>query len=65
MFWRTNKNAEMLAAIERLDRRMAEVEGAIVVIAEHVEVLEEKAEAQPKRIARLLEGWKPDTMRTM
>jgi hypothetical protein len=60
MCWfRTNKNAEMLAAIHRLERRMCDIEGAIVVICDHIEALEEKAEAQPKRIANLLERWRP------
>ena len=63
MFWRrsNNKQAEMLAAIARLERRCADIEGAIVVIAEHVEILEEK----PARIASLLQKWEPDGTRPM
>jgi hypothetical protein len=64
MFWR-NKHAEMLAAIHRLERRCADLEGAAVIFAEHIEALEEKAEAQPKRIASLLQKWTPDSTRAM
>jgi hypothetical protein len=45
MFWTNrNANAEMLLAIERLERRCADLEGAAVIFAEHIEILEEKAE---------------------
>jgi hypothetical protein len=58
MLWRTNKNAETLLAIQRLERRFADIEGAIVVICDHVEALEAKP-----AIARLLQQWTPDTTR--
>lgn len=62
MFWRTNRNAEMLAAIARLERRVADIEDAVIVLCGHVEVLEEK----PARIADLLEKWTPpDSARTV
>jgi prefoldin subunit 5 len=54
-------NAEMIAAIERLERRCADLEGAAVVFAEHIEALEEK----PARIASLLQKWTPDASRPM
>jgi hypothetical protein len=57
MFWRQTKNAEMLAAIARLERRCADLEGAVIVLCDHVEVLEEK----PARIASLLQKWTPDS----
>jgi hypothetical protein len=57
MFWRTNKHAQMLAAIARLERRVADIEDAVIVICNHGEALEEK----PARIAHLLEKWMPDT----
>jgi hypothetical protein len=46
--------------IARLERRVADLEDAAIVLCNHVEILEEK----PKRIAHLLE-WKPDGARPM
>jgi hypothetical protein len=62
MFWRTNKNAEMLAAVGRLERRVADIEDAVIVLCDHIEILE----AKPARIAALLSKWQPpDNTRTM
>ena len=64
MFWRSkNANAEMLAAIARLEQRMADIEGAICVICDHVEAVE--VELKRPRVARVIQAWPADGRTTV
>jgi hypothetical protein len=63
MFWRTNRNAEMLAAIARLEQRMYDIEGAICIICDHVEAVE--VELRRPRVARVIPQWPADGRSTV
>jgi hypothetical protein len=63
MFWRS-RNAEMLAAIARLEQRMCDIESAICVICDHVEALEQQQ--QKRRVARVvIPQWPADGRSTV
>jgi hypothetical protein len=55
MFWRTNRHAEMLAAIAGLNVRVAAMESAILMLIDHVEALEQRP-----RVAHVLNAWPAD-----
>jgi hypothetical protein len=62
MFWRS-RNAEMLAAIARLEQRMCDIESAICVICDHVERLEQQ-QRKPRAVC-VLPQWSPDVRSTV